>query len=176
MRYYQIQQDSKYINEPRIKGWYSKQEILRLKKREYQGLKERMLFRVKESTDTIFMDVLTFPLFLVSEKLQKCMQKYEPNLHFRTIILLDQVNRQVGEYFLPELKVIDCMVQETSGVMDKITIDPDEVKDTAIFTIAGEKQDYIIARLDIVESFYRRNVKGLMVEEVEIRKGGMQHG
>lgn len=81
------------------------------------------------------------------------------------------------EYFLPALTDIDCLTKNCKFNLDRsqlfhIEIDLDRVKDKSIFTLAGVRKRYIIARLDVVESFLRREAKGLLLQEVDCTKGG----
>ena len=62
--------------------------------------------------------------------------------------------------------------------MNYIELNPEEIKEKAIFTLAEVKSRYVIARLDVIESILRRNAKGLCIEEVHIKNviGGTKNG
>lgn len=183
MRYYWIKEDKNYTPAPQIKNWFGAFDIRKLKPGYYKEIPKRMLFYIERNPNTIFTDILVFPFFLVSEKIKDCLQLFEPNLEFKEFILLDRSNRKAQEYFLPQLSELSCLTKNSQFNLDHsklnyIELNPEEIKEKAIFTLAEVKSRYVIARLDVIESMLRRNAKGLCIEEVDVKNavGGIRNG
>lgn len=183
MRYYWIKEDKNYTLAPQIKNWFGAFDIRKLKPGYYKEIPKRILFYIEANPNTIFIDILVFPFFLVSEKIRDCLSLFEPNLEFKEFILLDRSNRKAQEYFLPQFSERNCLTKNSQFNLDHsklnyIELDPEQIKETSIFTLEGVKSRYVIARLDVIESMLRRNVKGLCIEEVNIQNaiGGIKNG
>lgn len=181
MRYYLITQDKGYIKVPKILDAYKVLSLNNTKPPSAKNLERRTIITMKAEEDTVYTDILTGSLFLVSETMKECMELFEPNLKFKEIILLEQTRREKQHYFLPQLQELDCLTENSEygfGHMEltKIEIAEEKLKDKAIFRIAGMEKDYIIARLDMVESLLRRGIKGMALEEVQVRKYGKEGG
>lgn len=183
MRYYWIKEDKNYTPAPQIKNWFRAFDIRKLKPGYYKEIPKRMLFYIEGNPNTIFTDIIVSPFFLVSEKIKDCLQLFEPNLEFKEFILLDRNNRKAQEYFLPQLSEQNCLTKNSEFNLDHsklnyIELNPEEIKEKAIFTLAEVKSRYVIARLDVIESILRRNAKGLCIEEVHVKNviGGTKNG
>ena len=91
---------------------------------------------------------------------------YEPRTIFKEIVLLDQKHAKTCTYYLPILEYIDCLDAASKLTRDRSTvleavIDLEKVGDHSIFYLEGVGNLYTVARLDIVESFLRRNAIGM---------------
>lgn len=175
MRYYLIIQDKGYINVPKMESVYQKLSDNGSKPPSVNNLKRRSIIEMKSKKETIFPDILVGGLFLVSEKSKECISLFEPNMHFKEIILLDKRRKVKQHYFLPIFFEVDCLTKNSEfsfGHMElkKIEIDESKLKDKAIFRIAGIEKNYIIARLDMIESLLRRGIKGMALEEIYVSK------
>ncbi len=53
-------------------------------------------------------------------------------------------------------------------VEEKIILKREKIKEKAIFKVGGIKERYIIARMDLVESILKREVKGINLIEVKV--------
>ncbi len=145
MRYFLLEQDKGYTDIPVPLGWY---EILAPGKamESLKKLPRRTIFKIKTGENTVFLDFMTDPVVMVSEKVKECLELYEPNIPFKEIVLLDRRKKMSRGYFVPFLT---------------------ELK--AVFTVKGPQKLNIAVRLDAAESLLRRSVKGLMFKEMEVK-------
>ncbi len=98
---------------------------------------------------------------------------YEPKTVFKEIVLLDSKNAKTCTYHLPILPHIDCLSPSSELTIDRSTIlspviDTRKVGDQSIFYLSGVKNLYTVARLDIIESFLRRGLKGIGLSEMKV--------
>lgn len=172
MRFFLMKPDKRFQNVPEIVNWYQNKEVRVLMKEEYTRLPKRILFGVKGDENTNYFDVLFHPFFLISERVQKIVSLYEPNLFYKEIIFLNQKMHQAETYYLPILPQIDCLTEKSQFNLDhskvtRATICARKIGDTTIFRLSGVKDRQIIIRLDLAESLMRRMAKGFLLEETE---------
>lgn len=178
MRYFRIEADRNYTTSPQIINWYQQLDNRDLKTGSYDKIPKRTLLRIQPNKNTIFLDVVSSPFFLISEMVKDCVSLYEPNLSYKEMILLDHKNNKMQPYFHPMLREVDCLSNNAVFNMDHselkmIELDEKRIEDKAIFRLAGVKKWYVIARLDLLESLLRRGAVGLSIQEVSVRKGSV---
>lgn len=172
MRYFLLEADKGYTQTPRILNLYKQIDVRDLKKGSYYKIPKRLLLRINGNKDTVYTDVITQPIFLISELMKKVLEKYEPNLNYKETVLLDQEYGQAERYYLPALEELECLTADSIFNMDrsilhKIVIDIDKTEDKCLFALSGVSNRHIVARLDFVESILRRGAKGLHLKEIE---------
>ena len=176
MRYYLMESDRNYPAAPRIINWNRELDTRNLREGYYDKIEDRLLLCIQPNRKTEFLDVVSTPFFLMSEKMQECVALYEPNLRYKDVVLLDKVNAAAQLYLLPMLREVDCLTEHATFNLDhselkEIEIDEDQAEDKVIFRIANVKKSYVVVRLDLLESLLRRGVYGLSVQEIKVRKG-----
>lgn len=97
------------------------------------------------------------------------IKMYEPTTRFREIILLDRQNATSEIYYLPLLEHCDCLAPESELSRGRDTLltavlDPEKIEDRSIFYLGGVSKLYVVARLDFVESLFRRKARGIGLE------------
>ncbi|MCL1989319.1 MAG: hypothetical protein FWG67_00350 [Defluviitaleaceae bacterium] len=125
---------------------------------------------VRGSPDSIFLDIYTWPLYLVSEKVKEVIEAYEHRVIFKPVILANIEHRIQKRYHLMMVDQIDAIAKETTYRLDKITklvIDESKTEGRGIFEISTSKDHYLIVKLNVMESMLRRDVQGLDWEEIE---------
>lgn len=173
MRYFLLEQDNGYANIPRPVNWFDK--LLPGKVMEsLRKLPDREIFWIETGENTAFIDYMSDPFIMVSEKMQKCISLFEPNMPFKEIVLLDGEKRAVQNYFVPFLPELDCLTENSEYTnwnydLKYIELDESRLRDKVIFTLKGPQKQNTVVRLDAVESFLRRGIEGMMLREVEVR-------
>lgn len=173
MKYFIIETDKKMINQPQIVDWYNKINEKDVHPHSYNKIPKRNMFMVKAKEPVEFADVVSFPFFLVSETIKEVLSLYEPNMVYKTVVFLNPKKEIHFVYNLPTLDEIDCLSSESTFNMDRsiIThpvINCKKLKDKALFYIGNISSRYVVARMDFVESILKKNVKGIMLREVEL--------
>lgn len=172
MKYFLLRTDPQFDNPPIINDWFQKIDRRNIQLGKSHKIENRQLFFIESNPITTFPDVLSFPAFMVTERLRDVIKLYEPKMLFKEIILLDQRYAKACTYHMPILEYADCLTNGSILTKDHSTIisaeiDPTKVNEHSIAYIASVSNLYIIARLDIIESFLRRGAQGISLQEVK---------
>lgn len=172
MRYFLIKEDPKITQRPFILNLHDKLDIRLIHPESAYKLPERELVLIKSHPETVFTDIISSPLFLISEKIRKTVNMYEPRVPMKELVLLDKANGKAERYFLPIFEEVDCLGGESIFNLDhseirKIVLDQGRIGDHSIFRIAGVGKQYIIGNLDIVESILKRGCRGMQLEQLK---------
>ena len=173
MRYFLLKTDPKYNTSPVIENWYPTIDVRLISKEKGYKLPKRELLFIQSNPDTIFTDIIDFPFFLGTKMVRDVIKMYEPATRFREIILLDRKNATSKIYYLPLLEHCDCLSpkSELSRGRDTLitaVLDPEKIEDRSIFYLGGFSKFYVVARLDLVESLFRRKAQGIGLESCMI--------
>ncbi len=113
----------------------------------------------------VFTDVITFPCFLVSEKVKEILQIYDPTMSYARMILYEE-NRQISKtYYYPFLEELEEVIQDDTS-MKQSDAEPKEPRIELIFKMRAKNRTKVILRLDLLESILRRNPIGIGVREI----------
>ncbi|MBS5794922.1 MAG: imm11 family protein [Lachnospirales bacterium] len=169
MKYFLISKDEIFNRAPDIINWYEDERLINEKN--LNLLENRKILKIRNEENIIWTDIISNPNFFVSEKVKEVINKYDNKIKFKQIILLDIIGAKAEVYYLPILKFIKCLSEESEIFGNKIkkcVIKKEIIKDEKIFRIGDVNKRYIVARLDLVESILRRGARGLHLERVEV--------
>lgn len=173
MKYYLLGWEDGGNPVPRIRNWMDRLDLHAMQKKEIAKLPPRILLYLEENPDTLFSDIISSPFFLVSEMVWDVMRKYGVRAEKREIILLDTENGLTALYYLPLLEECDCLSEKSvfnnsRDTLHEIILDQKKAAGLPpIFGIAGMEKDYVIGRMDFVESILRRGAEGIRVTELK---------
>ncbi len=156
MKFFQINSEPAGNVLPRIVGWKEKLDYHAVQRGELHRLPKRILLYVENHPETVFADVVDSPFFLVSDMIWKVMKEYDGNVTGREIILLDDLFGVSGVYHMPGLDTYDSLDTQWGQGMAP-----------PFFRYGGGKRNYMIGRLDFVESILRRGAKGIRLREAK---------
>lgn len=174
MRYFRLHTGRGGV-QPGFGDWYTKIGPSVSEEKTYGKLEGKTYWKVKlDNPETAFMDVLTKPCFMVSKELSNLIRLYCPGMEFKYIALFDEKNGRIGSYFIPNLPEVDCLDEGsefdwTRTRIVKGALREEKIKGQHIFRLKWEKERCIIADLDFVESAFRREVRGMEIEEYMVR-------
>lgn len=174
MKYYIIEQDKSYANLPQLINWYQTIDERNLHMGSYSKIPEKSMIYVKHDKDLFFPDMLLFPFLMINEKVKTTLLKYEPNMNFRVLFLVDKVSNAFEYYSIPFLKEFDCMSKKSELNMDKSVVFKLVLKKSRLpkgvplFMVKGLKSRCVVARMDFMESILRTDICGIRLREVEI--------
>ena len=171
MDYFLLKQDKRYVNIPRILDVYKKINIRDMNFSRCHNISDTVIFNVKAEKESTFLDIFDTPLFLMSDNLKNIIEKYNANIYFKTIPLIDLQWERQKNYYLPIFEEIDALSSESEFNMDKsvikkIVLDEKKLKGKKIFKIKHEFNTLIVVRLDVAESILRRNFTGIKLEKL----------
>ena len=176
MRYFIMEQDEKYSDSPNIINWFGKINVQKLKQGQSWELPDRTLLEIRNNPDTIFTDVVSKPFLIYSKKTKDAVSIYESGIVHKQIVLLDDKNLMTELYYLPILKMIDCLSEKSElntdkSIVRRAVLDKSKLPNRSIFVLDGLSSIYAVVRLDLAESLLRRGVRGITLRKVEIDEG-----
>ncbi len=175
MKYFEVQDSPELKYAPRIKDWYGKFDVRNIRIDRFDKLPEVHSFFIETSNHTVFTDMILFPFLLVSPVFQEVIRMYRERCFFRTVILMDAVNKESRMYFLPVLdETNELQIQRipykngtaASEMPDKGN-GPVEL-DRNLFWVRDSRKRHIILSMDMAESLIRRGITGLGLCEVKL--------
>jgi len=164
---------------PYITNLHEQLDVRKLNKQDAHKLKRVTSLNVEQESreKTLYADVLTRPLFMVTRGVAEVMSYYDATIDYK-IAALFALKAKVGKtYFIPIMDRIDCLAEGTKlnrdhSVIRHAVIDPQKTMGKAVFKLAGVENTYIVARLDFAESLLRRRAVGLKFEEIALKARG----
>lgn len=160
---------------PRIVNWRTKLDYHAVQTGEIERLQKRTLLYIENNPETVFTDIICRPFLLVSSLIWDVMKMYDIRQEGKQIILLDGVYGFAEIYYLQKLPECVCLHDDTEfnndgTIIKKLILDKEIIENLPpLFRVAGIQKDYVIGRLDFVESILRRGAKGIKLEELEGR-------
>lgn len=143
-------------------------------KRELAKLPERTILFLEENQDTLFPDVIEKPFLLVSKMFWDVSKMYEVPVRGKEMVLLDGANGFAEIYYMPVYPRYHCLSEETVfnndySVIQELILDKEKIKYVPpVFEVAEVEKDYLICRLDFIESILRRGAKGIKLAELKV--------
>lgn len=173
MNYYLLKQDVRYLNTPRLMNVFKKIDFRNINLVNAHKIQDIIIFNVNCDDETKYIDVLDTQLFLISESMKKTIEKYNSEIIFKVIPLIDLPHERQENYYLPIIEDINCLSEKSEfnlnkTVVKKIVLDNEKIKGKKIFKIKESQKPLIVVRLDVAESLLRRKFKGIYLERLEI--------
>lgn len=172
LNYFIIKQDHRISNcvEPIGITQVIKKEMLT-----EEGMKELenydLQFQVLEKSTNNFLDFIEKPIPLISDTLKRIMNKYEPQMSFVPVVLVELSELRQELYWLIIPPTIDCLSEKTEffpdGTVKQLVIKEDLAEPYTIFKVNGIKEDYLIINIALAESILRREFKGVQLKKVK---------
>ena len=169
MNYFLISKDETYEKSPDIINWYEDERLIN--ERNLNLLENRKILKIRNEEKIVWTDIISNPNFFVSEKVKGVINKYDNKIKFKQVIMLDVLGAEAEVYYLPLLKFINCLSEESEIVGNTIkrcVIKKDIIKEEKIFRIGDVNKRYIVVRLDLAESILRRKTRGIKLEKIEV--------
>lgn len=121
-----------------------------------------------------YADYLEKPIPLIADKFQKILHKYQPDMMFHRVILIERETGKQKAYYLMMPPEIICGDGEESpygviGARDFI-LDLKKAENRKIF-LAKDYNRQLLVRLDVAESILRREANGIWFEPVKTTEG-----
>ncbi|MGN6714481.1 hypothetical protein SAMN02745136_03006 [Anaerocolumna jejuensis DSM 15929] len=167
MEYFMMQQDNRLKHLPfiRIPPGFSDGEQCKDEKAlltlyvENLGLKDQ------------YSDYLLQPFPMIGERIQKVMGKYQRDMSFQRIILIDKKESLQHNYYRISVPEIDCVSAEEFDIGRKykeikIVLNQNQVEYAKIFRVKQLKGNLLV-RLDVAESILRREPEGIWFTPVK---------
>ncbi len=119
-----------------------------------------------------YADYLEKPGPMIADKFQKILQKYQQDMVFRRVVLVEKETGQQKPYYLMIPSEIICADKDESkydvrGNVQDFVLDMEKTGKRKIF-LAKDYNSQLIVRLDVAESVLRREANGIWFEPVKV--------
>ena len=173
MDYFLLKQDEWYTDTPLLYDVMKKVDIRDINREDEHRISDTVIFYVKAKVDSSYTDVLDSQLYLVTENLKNIIEKYDTDIAFKFIPLIDSENKRQENYFLPVFEEVEALSPNSvfnlnKTVIKKIILDDKKIKGKKVFKIKESVKPLIVVRLDAAESILRRNFKGIKLERLVV--------
>lgn len=132
---------------------------------------------VKENCYNEYAGYIDNPLKLVSKNIKKILSKYQKDISFKPVVLIEKESNRQENYYLMAAPEIECVLEISGGEppsdRKEFILDEGKVKHLRVFS-AKDCNGQLFVRLDVAESILRRKAYGIMFEKVKIKKRGGQ--
>ncbi|KOP69414.1 serine protease [Lysinibacillus sp. FJAT-14745] len=172
MNYFILSQDERISNavEPVGLSKIIKKELLTVERMEELEELDRQ-FPVLDKSENDYIDFIEKPIALLADPLKQLVEKYEPRLPFKPVVLVDMPKLKQTLYWLSIPPKVACLSAQTEfhldGTLKKLVIDEALAAPYTFFKIEGIKEDYIIVNIELAESILRRAFRGIRLHKVQ---------
>lgn len=133
---------------------------------------EIVQFYLKASSSPRYVDFIQDPGPLVSDGLKLILEKYQPQLFFKPVVLADRERQRQTLYWLMVPDRVNCLSADCEinkdGTVKRLVIDERKVNRAKVFRVAGIMEQYTLIRLDVAESLLRRDFYGIRLQRVRV--------
>jgi len=138
---------------------------------------ETIIIYVKENRCNEYPGYIEAPMKLIPQRIKRIIGKYQPDIIFKPVILIEKAKNRQEEYYAMNIPAIEC-ASETStrdalGNVKEFVLDEEKVRNSRIF-LAKDYGNQLLIRLDVAESILRREAYGIWLKKVNIRKRGKE--
>lgn len=170
MKYFLIDINRSLLTSPRIVRSFDVINRRNVNMKNHKAIDKRNLMYIESNVNTIFTGVIMRPFFMLSEKLFEIAEKYESDLVTKQVVLLDVDNKVSVLYHMPILQRINCASNREQYKNNK-NINPilkkNRLPEKSLFML--EDLDLPVVRLDLAESFLRREERGISLIPIEVK-------
>ncbi len=175
MDYFLLKQDERYTNTPRFVDLFNKMDVRNINLLNAHKMDDIIVFKVKVDEKSEFLDIMDNQLFLISKPMKEIIEKYDRDILFKTLALIDQLHKRQENYYLPIVEELEALsdaaeLNLNKTVVKKLILNKEKIQGRKIFKIKESSKTLIVVRLDVAESLLRRNFKGIKLERVEVRE------
>ncbi|NFG40663.1 MULTISPECIES: hypothetical protein [unclassified Clostridium] len=173
MDYFLLKQDEEYTNAPMLMDVFKNIDVRNINLLNAHKIDDIVILNVKCNDETEFLDILDRNLFLISKEMKKIIKKYDSEILFKTIPLIDLPHERQENYYMPIFEEVECLSEKSElnlnkTVVKKIILDKEKIRNKKIFKIKESSKTLVVIRLDVAESLLRREFKGMCLERLEI--------
>lgn len=176
MKYFLLNWEENGNPVPVIRNWMDRMDYHAVQKRDLSKLPERMILPLEENPDTLFTDIIERPFLLVSKMFWEVSRMYGIPVRGREMVLLDGINGYAEIYYMAVYPEYECLSEKTvfnndNTIIRQAILDKNKMGNLpAVFDVAETKKEYLVCRLDFVESILRRGAKGIKLTELQFEQ------
>ena len=173
MDYFLLKQDERYTNIPILIDVVKKIGPMNIHRLKAHKLPDTIIFYVQADKETSYIDLLDRQLYLISDRLKKIVEKYEPDTLFKMLPLINLKQQRQENYYLPIFEELSALSPNSEFNLDKsviktLVLDAEKIKGKKIFKIKESSKPLVVVRLDAAESIVRRDFTGIRLEKIPV--------
>ncbi|GAB1532525.1 MULTISPECIES: hypothetical protein [Brevibacillus] len=173
MDYFLMKQDERYTDVPMLLDVRKKIDTRDIHRERSHKIADPLIFQIKSDAESSFLDILEYPLFLLSDKLKRLVEAYEPDTLFKLTPLIDLSRHLQKNYYLPifdEVEVVSAHSEFHRGnsQIKNLVLKEENMHGKKILRIKESEKPLIVVRLDVAESILRRDLTGIRLERVPV--------
>ena len=145
----------------------------RITKEQFDALPPASTLLIQEGGRNEYPDYLENMGMLISGDLLRIMKKYQQDIEFKTVVLIEPKKNRLETYYLISVPQIPCAYLGTAEnrreTMGKLILDEIKIGDAKVFGVASY-ENKLFVRLDVAESILRRGSYGVWFEKAQVIK------
>lgn len=171
MDYFILTQDKRYRRVPTLHGLNQPVMHRDLKPGSAYKIADVGVYFSNSEYPQDYIDIMDHQLFMVSRDMKKVFQMYDPSMRFKLFCVLNRKTNEMGEYYAPIFREIDCVSENSQFNLDKsfikhLVLHRSMIGEQSIFRVSGLRKETVIIRLDVAESLLRRKLRGISLNRV----------
>ncbi|MBR3772482.1 MAG: hypothetical protein IKL07_09445, partial [Clostridium sp.] len=108
MKYFITNLDKQFIHAPSVINWFKKINVDLFHKECEQEIPNDIVLKMESDPECEQTDIISHPVFAVSELVKGVLTLYEPNTQWKEMMLYNTKDQNAYLYFIPILDDIDC--------------------------------------------------------------------
>ena len=129
------------------------------------------LYLQKGGGETV-LDMYQSPVTMVSAKVRQVFAAYEKEIVFKRIYLIDRENKLSHNFYIPLIPMRDVLSSHVErwpdGREKRVVLDSRRAAARHVFYLDNSMTRRPLVSLDVAESLLRREIGGVVFEEVEV--------
>lgn len=171
MRYFVVKQDREIKNLIKLRDFTGSQQAIFTKEQQDQ-LNELSTLFVTGDEGSIYTDIITSPVLLISDALKKVFELYEHTIIYKTVVLSNIKEETQRVYHMALTDIIGGLRDQTvfykTSEQKDLVLDGNKLQGHNIFQISKVMGHSLIVSLDVAESILRRDFIGISLQEIEV--------
>lgn len=177
MKYYLLEPDKSLADVPKLSNWYQKVDEKNLYSDRYHFINDVTVLFAKLPANEDSTELIVEPFLLLPQKAADVLSKFEPNMRYKDMPLVDREKAKMEKYMFPLLKVHDCINykktvfnQDKSAIIDGY-LNESSIPDKVLFLPDGVNGRKVVIRQDLAECLLKRYIFGFVLRELSVIKG-----
>lgn len=175
MKYYLLEGDKKAAEVPELLNFHQKVDERNLVPERYHLIPDITVLFGRFAPNSSGNELILEPALLLPQKAARILSKFEPNMKYKDMPLVDQEKGKMEKYVFPLLKSCDCLNEKTVLNQDKSVIiegylTREAIPDQVLFRLDGVTGQKVVARQDFVECLLKRYLLGFHTRELVVKE------
>ncbi len=141
-------------------------------KKDAEDVNESTTLYLTEKSGESAPDFIQSPIPMVSDTVKKVLDMYEDDMIFKSVVIISKEREVILPYHTLLLDGMDMLSGKTefyaNGSVKRLVLDSKKIGEHHIFRLTDRRFRNPFVSLEIVESLLRRNVAGIIWQEVEV--------